>query len=124
MAPTLLSHNPTGRTQERMLHRLGDPHGKAADQGGALQDCFSPTSRGPCRTVQRSWPGTVALAKIASAGDPRLDLPLHYSPWQEMNEDLQRVSKVCTQCGPFGTWRKLTGAWLGLSPSWLSPRES
>lgn len=74
MAPTLLSHNSTGRTLERTLHYLGDPHGKAAGQGGALQDCISPTSRGPCRPVQRSLPGTVALAKMASAGEPRLVL--------------------------------------------------
>lgn len=74
MAPTLLSHNSTGRILERTLHYLGDPHGKAAGQGGALQDCISPTSRGPCRPVQRSLPLTVALAKMASAGEPRLAL--------------------------------------------------
>lgn len=76
MAPTLLSHNSTGRTRGRMLHYLGDPHGKAAGQGGVLQDCISPTSRGPCRPVQRSLPGIVALAKIASAGEPRLALSI------------------------------------------------
>lgn len=45
----------------------------------------------------------------------------HYSPWQETNERLQRVPTVCTQCGPFCTWWRLTGIRQGLSPRWLSP---
>lgn len=71
MAPTLLSHNSTGRTLEWTVHYADDPQGKAAGQGGAFQDCSQPHLQGPCRPVQRSLPGTVTLARTASARDPR-----------------------------------------------------
>lgn len=111
MPPTLLSHNSTGRTLEWALHYLGGPHGQAAGQGGALQDCSQPHLRRALQACAEK-PGTVTPARTTSTGGdlrPGPSTPFQSSARNEWGP-AEGVSQLCIQCGPFCSGWRLTGA--------------